>query len=389
MKTTKIIRRNNRCVRWILCWSMVLSFLVLNSCKKKSATEPDKNDSAIGILVLGDMHYDRLDDHDVNWLKTTKPEDYNQVLNYSNYTTENYPASRNEWYMQTMVSVPPIGVIVQSGDLMEGLAGSESLAIQMARHTVEALNAPLFTPPWIVAKGNHEMTGPGAEKAYETVVLPFMQHETGQAVSKAYFGYRKGPVQIVVADDYDSAGFIPFIEEALKNSDATYQFVVVHQPVIPVTARCWHKPQDENDRNRLLNILARYQAIVLCGHLHAYSVARRTTDSGPVVQVMTNSVIRDKNRTVPYWNETAYGPSLMGREPGFSPETEAERKAILTNETRYITHFYLADMPGYSILQVDEETGTISLKAYCGVGMNLFQTTNLSQLLGWKKSSIE
>ncbi len=373
--------KSNRCIRWGVCWLLVLSFFVLNSCKKKSSTEPDKNDSAIGILALGDIHYDRLTDHDLSWLKTTKPDDYSQVLNYSNYTSENYPALRNELYLQTTISVPPIGVVVQSGDLMEGLAGSESLAAQMAQNAVEALNASLFDPPWIIAKGNHDITGPGAKEAYNAVVLPFLQRETGQAIPKAYFSYRKGPLHIVVADDYDSAGFIDFIEDALKNSNAAYKFVIVHQPVIPVTARCWHKPEEASERDRLLNILARYKAIVLCGHLHKYAVARRMTDSGPVVQVMTNSVIVDKNRTVPYWNERVYGPSLMSREPGFSPDTEAERRAVLTNETQFVTYFSLADMPGYNILLIDETKKTITLKAYCGVGMHLYETTDLSQLL--------
>ena len=31
------------------------------------------------LIILGDTHYDRLEDHDLVWLQTTHPDDYRQV----------------------------------------------------------------------------------------------------------------------------------------------------------------------------------------------------------------------------------------------------------------------------------------------------------------------
>ena len=91
---------------------------------------------------------------------------------------------------------------------------------------------------------------------------------------------------------------LSFLEEVFSKSEARFKFVLTHQPVIPVTDRCWHlmsgirRPlSDPRLRERLLNLLAKNKAIVLCAHLHKYSVVSRKTEAGAVVQVMINSVV--------------------------------------------------------------------------------------------------
>lgn len=115
--------------------------------------------------------------------------------------------------------------------------------------------------------------------------------------------------------------------------------------------------------------------------MHRYSVLRRETPVGPIVQISTISVIREVDRNEPYWYHDKYGPSLIDLEPNFSPETKIERIRILENEARYITDFRLADMPGYNILEFDDSTGYIFLKAYCGFGINLIEEVNLTMLM--------
>ena len=106
------------------------------------------------------------------------------------------------------------------------------------------------------------------------------------------------------------------IRKSLAGSKATYKFVMLHEPVIPVNERCWHVfRQDNAKREQLLQIIASQQAIVLCAHLHLYSVVCRDTPWGPIVQILVNSVIKDKNMLVPKNVVTDYGPEFVTAHP--------------------------------------------------------------------------
>jgi hypothetical protein len=160
--------------------------------------------------------------------------------------------------------------------------------------------------------------------------------------------------------------------------------IATHQPIIPITGRCWHvfnKTVHSAKRDTLLSLIAKSKALILSAHMHRYSVLRRETSEGPIVQVSTISVIREAERKEPYWYRNEYGPSLVDLEPDFSPETENERKIILENESRFVTEFRFADMPGYSILEFDDSNEMIYLKAYSGLGFNLIEEVNLTALM--------
>ena len=65
------------------------------------------------------------------------------------------------------------------GDLSEGLAGSPQKAIQMANSAFKAVNKMNLKVPFIMTKGNHDITGPGAKEAFEKVYLPNMAKLAG------------------------------------------------------------------------------------------------------------------------------------------------------------------------------------------------------------------
>ena len=65
------------------------------------------------------------------------------------------------------------------GDLSEGLAGSPQKAIQMANNAFKAVNKMNLKVPFIMTKGNHDITGPGAKEAFEKVYLPNMARLAG------------------------------------------------------------------------------------------------------------------------------------------------------------------------------------------------------------------
>ena len=104
-----------------LMFIILLIFISIQSNAQKSS-----------FLVLGDLHYDRLDDHDMNWL-STKPDDLRQVTKeYTVYTEKNWSDFMCILQRKVQTVKPPIKAIVQLGDLSEGLAGSEEKAGQMA-----------------------------------------------------------------------------------------------------------------------------------------------------------------------------------------------------------------------------------------------------------------
>lgn len=127
------------------------------------------------------------------------------------------------------------------------------------------------------------------------------------------------------------------LEKSLAGSKATYKFVMLHEPVIPVNERCWHVfRQDNAKREQLLQIIASQQAIVLCAHLHLYSVVCRDTPWGPIVQILVNSVIKDKNMLVPKNVVADYGPEFVTAHPQWQPSTLQQRMEWIDKETPHI-----------------------------------------------------
>jgi hypothetical protein len=129
----------------------------------------------------------------------------------------------------------------------------------------------------------------------------------------------------------------------------------------------------------VLELLAKEKAVVLCAHLHRYSVLKYQAASGPVVQITLNSVVRDRSRTEPYWKETEYGPGLVDLEPEYAPNDAARRRHILSNKAKNMKEFRVADLPGYGILKI--KGGQITIDIYANATKTLHETVNISQML--------
>jgi len=342
------------------------------------------NAQKISFLVLGDLHYDLLDDHDMDWLGT-KPDDLRQVTKeYTVFTAENW-SDFTEILQKKVISVkPPLKAVIQLGDLSEGLAGSADKARQMASNTIKAVEATKINIPWIIVKGNHDITGPGAVEAFQEFYVPMIREQTGnQNIKNASYSYTTGNVQITCLDPWDSnTDMVAFLDKELSASKAKFKFVALHEPVIPVTERCWHTlRRNPQQREKLLEVIARNKAIVLCAHLHRYSVVRRNTPYGPIVQVMVVSVIRDRNYLNPSHLITEYGPSLAENKPDWQPETMESRKAILAEEAKYVTFYKQTDLPGYAIIKINSKKDIVRLEYYAAFGKKPYDKIDLTKLL--------
>jgi hypothetical protein len=334
------------------------------------------------FIFLGDIHYDLPGDHDMEWLKS-KPDDVRQVKEYTLYTEKYWKDFVTILKDQVTRNKPEIKAIVQAGDISEGLAGNPVKARQMASDIVKAVEDAKTGVPWIISKGNHDITGPGAVDAFNEFYVPMFSRQTGDnEITNASYSYKFDNVQITCVDPWDkNVDMISFLDKELSSSTAKYKFVVIHEPVIPVTERCWHTLRNDPERReKLLEVIAKNKAIVLCAHLHRYAVVARKTAYGPIVQVMAVSVVRDRDYLSPATVITKYGPSIAETVPEWEPATLEKRKKILAEEAKYITFYKQTDLPGYGIIRIDEKTGTVGLDYYAAFGKEPYDHIDLTEL---------
>lgn len=333
---------------------------------------------------MGDLHYDLIEDHDMDWL-SKKPDDLRQVTQeYSIFTANHWSTFMNILRRKVATSKPPLKGIIQLGDLSEGLAGSPEKARHMAGNAIKAIHDSGLPVPWIITKGNHDITGPGAVDSFNEFYLPEIRKQTRNPdLNSANYSYSFDKVQVTCVDPWDkTADIVSFLEKELSRSDAAVKFVAVHEPVIPVTERCWHLFRDQPEkREKLLEVIARNKAIVLCAHLHRYAVVRRETQYGPVVQIMVVSVVQDSNYLVPQKVLTEYGSSLAEAVPEWQPETMEQRKQMLTEESKYITYYKQTDLPGYAIIKINSRTSNVKLQYYSAYGKKPYDKISISEIL--------
>ena len=355
------------------------------------------NSQDVSFIALGDMHYDRLDDHDLDYVMT-RPQDYEQIFKeYPQYTAFFMPKFLQLIKKQTIAVKPTVKAVVQLGDLVEGVSGNFVLAKQMNKGVVDLLQSVQLPVPWVLVKGNHDVSNsPGQPEAWEEVIRPFIERQVGKQIGHGMYTYKiSDNTEFFVLDQFFSVDrnvpeteMVAFLEKELKASTAKYKFVMAHQPVVPVTQRCWHllagirRPvKDSTLRNRFLNLLAKYKVIVLSAHLHEYSVLSRETKSGNIVQVMINSVNRGLEPPQPKNYTTEYkGEKWAEDTPEWQPSTQSVRLKILTEEKMHILNFRKADLPGYAVISISDSKGEVTLNYYNGLSEKPYETISLTQL---------
>jgi hypothetical protein len=351
------------------------------------ALAADGDGAEWSIPLLGDLHFDRLEHHDHEWLAREHPGDVSQVQNYSRITREMTPrlfTRVREVLAELGQSGKPTPFVLQLGDLLEGLCGNEQLAARHARAGIDFVREARFSAPLILTKGNHDITGPGAAEAYHQILLPFMAETTQTEITQAAFIRQQGGTLIAFYDAYDRNS-LDWFAKTLEEVRPQCLIVAIHPPVVPYNARSnWHvysSPKQQAQRTRLLELLGRHRAIVLCGHLHKYSLLVRRTEHGPFVQLAISSVAatsdgkpRDERIGV-----NQYGPDLVELEPRHAPETANTRRELLAAEQPHIERFEYADTWGHAVLNV--RGGQVAAEVYCGLEAQPWKTLDLTTLL--------
>ncbi len=313
------------------------------------------------LEVLGDIHFDKRSHHDMDWVAREKPDSVHAVESYSETTEKNYPALLQR--VKADISADPTcRGLIQVGDLVQGLCGSESLAKVQCEEAIASLrDLELGVPTWIT-KGNHDITGPGALEAYEKFVVPFCgsNGDPEPEPNPSQFTREHNGWLIVMFDGYTN-GSLDWLDKILADREPGRLLFVVHQPVVPYNARSgwcvYGKASQSEKRERLIRLLGKHRAVVLSGHLHKHSFVERETAEGSFTQLSVSSVanrLDGKARDLITGIDN-YTPNLVDLEPTHSPETIDARRAILAAEKPYIRRFDYGAFWGRATLHVNED----------------------------------
>jgi len=339
---------------------------------------------AYSFVYLGDIHFDKKCHHDFEWVKANMPNDISQIEDYVRIT-EKYTQGLLR-RVQTCIesSQGQIKMIVQGGDLTEGLCGSRELQETQFKDVKAFIRSYIPQTRFIAVKGNHDITGPGAREAFDSVMLPWLSDECGKQIDSASFYIMEGPDLFVFFDAYHNND-LDWLQRTLSQNKHRYVFVVMHPPAVPYNARStWHlfsRASEKDARERFLNILGANEVVLLTAHLHKYGLLARKTSAGTFVQFSVNSVISSSKISVKDQLEgvESYGGQLVELEPQFQPDTKQERQKLLEDEKPYITYFEYADFPGYAIINVSE--AGINIDIYTGDSNKVWKNVSLDSVL--------
>lgn len=320
-----------------------------------AATLGDGNE--FSFLVLGDTHFDRIEHHDLEWMKQHFTKDLSQVENYCRITQDALPQLLAAAKQQLSNSQPATAFALHVGDLVEGICGNRELAVRHCAEAWDFFKDANLGVPLLMTKGNHDITGPGATEAYAEVLLQKTAAELGRkSLDRTSYSFRHGHILFAVFDAYDRSA-IDWLEELVATTEFRQLFVLMHLPVIPYNARAkWRVYDNENladKQQRLVDLLGQYHAIVLCGHLHKYSVLVRLCRTGKFLQLALSSVAKDSRSARLISGADKYGPELTDSEPAFSRDSLAARKSLLAAEQPFIEYFEYVDNSGFAVISVN------------------------------------
>jgi hypothetical protein len=333
------------------------------------------------FVYLGDLHFDKESHHDFDWVRATMPADIRQIEDYVRITRDHTPGLFKRVQSAIEASGGRIQMVIQGGDLTEGLCGSRELQEQQFKDAIACIRQYIPQTPFIAGKGNHDITGPGAKGAYDAVMLPWLSKECGKPIESASFYFAKGPDLFVFFDAYHNNN-LDWLQKTLSENKHRYAFVIMHPPAVPYNARStWHifwREKDKAARERFLNILGASNVVLLTAHLHKYSVVEQKTPAGSFVQLSVNSVISSSQIEVRDAMEGVdkYGGSLVDLEPEFQPETKQDRIKLLEEEKPHIARFDFADFPGYAVISISDKG--IDATIYKGDSSTAWKTVSLT-----------
>ena len=361
---------------------VILSVQIILLAFGASRAQGNESD-AYSFVYLGDIHFDKKSHHDFDWVQANKPNDIRQIKDYVSITEYHTPGLLRQIQSSIESSQGRIKMVLQGGDLTEGLCGSRELQETQFKDALKCVRKYIPQTTFVAAKGNHDITGPGARDAFDRIMLPWLSKECNKQIDSASFFFTKGPDLFVFFDAYHNND-LDWLQKTLSRNRHRHAFVVMHPPAVPYNARStWHlfsRAKEKDVRERFLNILGANKVVLLTAHLHKYVVLARKTSRGTFVQFSMNSVISSPEIFVKDHLKglSNYGPALVDLEPEFQPATKKQRQKMLEGEKPHITYFEYADFPGYAVINVSEKG--IDIDIYTGDSDTIWKNVPLGSV---------
>ena len=343
-------------------------------------------EDAFSFFVLGDIHFDRLKDHDVAYVREHFKGNMRQIEHYCRVTRENSPFLLNAMKARIASTKAPVSHVLQLGDFTQGLCGNEALATQQLGDFVKWAEGFGFGVPFVVTKGNHDIIGPGGRDAYRQTVLPWVSKVLGQPIEKDRYFFRHRNC-LFISWWHHTPGALEWLLKTLEQEapKSEHVFLLSHYPIIPNSARAHWAVYLQGGRTdamsqKVIEACGKYGVIVLSGHLHKYGVLSRKTQSGGFVQLALCSVMGERANKIRHELTTKdYGQKLIDTEPRFHPASLERRRELLKSERPHIGFFEYAHAMGFGRITV--KGSKVLFEVFSGPKLELYRTHDVSKLL--------
>lgn len=272
-----------------------IAALGLAGCRRSGGCE-------YSVPVLGDIHFDSTDTgfYHAHYTHSTTEKRYRNHLKEHVRNAEMWKARMPSLVRASAACArEDAAFALQLGDLVQGDCGDAAVHRRMLEDAFgfvkRAYGGRL---PLVVAAGNHDIRGDiesdGARDTLERWLPAAMSKELGIAAEETSFLFRHGPDAFAVVDFNEPRPRLEVLSKLLSGCDgARHVFVVSHGPAIPNGSSRWFLAGGEKrdgERRALRAMLARRNAIVLCGHTHKLELCDCVFPEGRITQFVFNSV---------------------------------------------------------------------------------------------------
>ena len=272
-----------------------LAFLLATVAVLLSAAEYE-------LILLGDLHFDA---PEYRAGAAVQPFQQKEAARNAGIWKKNVP----ELLAAAGSKVSPnTKYVIQLGDVIQGDSVSDAEHVKMLNDVLAALRPYFGGVPLLFAEGNHDVRSldmtTGRTAAYNSFMLPCLKKELklDKAPEDLNYAVRNGGDLLLFLDSVH-----PDLSriEALIAQNAGFKRLLVftHIPVLPcpgagVTFQ--HTPggvglakgvnnQPEN-RKKLLELLAKHNAYIFCGHTHTPAIVEWKSEQGRIVQLTCSSM---------------------------------------------------------------------------------------------------
>ncbi len=315
-------------------------------------------DGRYNVIVLGDMHFDRMEYHDPDYPKKNTRE----IARYVKVTEQNTPQLLDAAAKQIGADTP---FVIQLGDLTQGDCGSRELQEAMFDGAFKLIKTHLPVP-FLAVKGNHDVRGPGAKAAWKNRVPPFVGSELQRPIDSGNYTVKHGPDAYIFFDCMEPD--MEFLKQTLnENRNARYRFMLTHFPVQPVAGGSSSVlfGRDDAKRLELFRLLLDHEVILFCGHLHRMSFAQYEVDGKSLALVMVNSLADEAKFRNEMTLETC-APLLALEGVELDAKTQELRNRLKAECDRGLKQFFVCQGAGFVKLDVGPDRVTVEY--YSGTG---------------------